>query len=744
MNFLCPSAKLCCSIHQGILFEPATTSCSHIFCKQCISRFSICPLCSSFFTIIDLSPYPLSNIISALFTPPSFNLSQIKGLSLFPPRSSLPCYLQLQYDLKPVLFQSSSSFNISPFYYPLLKSLNCSSFLLSFYGCSINPSGYLIERFKSTYSFSFNFNNKIEIINFLFRSILLLHENGFAHCNLTLESVVISVDDDSMIKLGNLNHVTPFNFPIFSKNSSSLCLIFDRINRDFELSNHLIDYVSLALILIQIFSSKFLSLEEVVELIASNSFCLDIQDNFICELINYLLDIHSPPFLCFEHFSFIFSKKDFSLFSKFELNFSNHSSEEILITDSPIIDPVISINDLDLMESDILSNLIEPPIIDEPPIIETINDSTTDKMFYTELQPESTTTESCSLPRVQVEEENIKDVKSPTLSNQPISRVQTPPVVEFIKENSPSPCFSLPSIVLTSELSCILFKGRATVVRIDDHEIVTFPINLYPVVSIAAGFNHFVLLTSEGYAYTVGENSLGQCGHPSSSQVDLEHPFKINIPGVVAVSASETYTLLLTNNGKVYQIGTWNNIKKVSLSGLSTPVLVDLEDVSAIKASGNVAFALSSGELMNWTPFIVPKKKSFQTGRPSIVPFTENMVPTQFLAVGHVAFVVDCAGRLFNGKLDSRLVGQPLLENVAKFAIGFEHIVAMQQNSVILQADCTAKNLVVSKFNSVILPDGELAVDIYACEHVSVCVTSSGRFFLWKTDLVVLEVYYQN
>ncbi|KAF7793518.1 hypothetical protein EIP86_004632 [Pleurotus ostreatoroseus] len=79
-------------------------------------------------------------------------------------------------------------------------------------------------------------------------------------------------------------------------------------------------------------------------------------------------------------------------------------------------------------------------------------------------------------------------------------------------------------------------------------------------VHAACGRNHTLLVGSEGQLWTCGANHMGQCGHSVCAEVDrfkavnyfknLEEPEK-----VVKVAAGVTFSLALTESGKVYAFG---------------------------------------------------------------------------------------------------------------------------------------------------------------------------------------------
>jgi len=76
---------------------------------------------------------------------------------------------------------------------------------------------------------------------------------------------------------------------------------------------------------------------------------------------------------------------------------------------------------------------------------------------------------------------------------------------------------------------------------------------LIGVKQIACGASHTALLLNNGQVYTCGNNTYGQLGNGTNSNV-----FKIinpNVGKVIQISCGNAHTALLLNNGQVYTCG---------------------------------------------------------------------------------------------------------------------------------------------------------------------------------------------
>ncbi|KAK4054207.1 hypothetical protein OIV83_001233 [Microbotryomycetes sp. JL201] len=88
---------------------------------------------------------------------------------------------------------------------------------------------------------------------------------------------------------------------------------------------------------------------------------------------------------------------------------------------------------------------------------------------------------------------------------------------------------------------------------------VPFAINDY-VVSITAGASHFVLLTSTGAVYTLGDNRFSQLGIPAHTNVDPRTLVRVEIfdglpSPVTSIASGDFHNVVLTKDGDAYAFG---------------------------------------------------------------------------------------------------------------------------------------------------------------------------------------------
>ncbi|KMZ09796.1 uncharacterized protein Dsimw501_GD15825 [Drosophila simulans] len=77
-----------------------------------------------------------------------------------------------------------------------------------------------------------------------------------------------------------------------------------------------------------------------------------------------------------------------------------------------------------------------------------------------------------------------------------------------------------------------------------------------PVVQVACGLHHTVVLTLAGEVYTFGSNQYGQLG--SGDLQPVSGPVRVQVPGAISqVAAGSNHTVLLTSKGMVYTFGNY-------------------------------------------------------------------------------------------------------------------------------------------------------------------------------------------
>uniref|UniRef100_A0A0B6Z548 RCC1-like domain-containing protein n=1 Tax=Arion vulgaris TaxID=1028688 RepID=A0A0B6Z548_9EUPU len=125
------------------------------------------------------------------------------------------------------------------------------------------------------------------------------------------------------------------------------------------------------------------------------------------------------------------------------------------------------------------------------------------------------------------------------------------------------------------------------------------------VTQVYAGGMHTVCLTSTGQVYTFGCNDDGALGRDTSADGSETLPGKVNIPApVVMVSAGDSHTAALTNDGRVYAWGNFrdaNGLMGLTSNGASKiPLELIQEEVIVKVASGcdHLACLTDKGELL--------------------------------------------------------------------------------------------------------------------------------------------------
>lgn len=77
-----------------------------------------------------------------------------------------------------------------------------------------------------------------------------------------------------------------------------------------------------------------------------------------------------------------------------------------------------------------------------------------------------------------------------------------------------------------------------------------------PVVQVACGLHHTVVLTLAGEVYTFGSNQYGQLG--SGDLQPVSGPVRVQVSGAISqVAAGSNHTVLLTSKGMVYTFGNY-------------------------------------------------------------------------------------------------------------------------------------------------------------------------------------------
>jgi alpha-tubulin suppressor-like RCC1 family protein len=126
-------------------------------------------------------------------------------------------------------------------------------------------------------------------------------------------------------------------------------------------------------------------------------------------------------------------------------------------------------------------------------------------------------------------------------------------------------------------------------------------------IAVAAGFNHSLVLLSDGTVMSFGQNTRGQLGYATPSDADQTTPTAVpGLADIVQLAAGSTHSLALTRGGQVYVWG--DNQYGVLADGTAdttvhaVPTLVaGLADVVALASSNSTVLALrADGTLVAW------------------------------------------------------------------------------------------------------------------------------------------------
>ena len=131
---------------------------------------------------------------------------------------------------------------------------------------------------------------------------------------------------------------------------------------------------------------------------------------------------------------------------------------------------------------------------------------------------------------------------------------------------------------------------------------------MYGFESVSAGGAHTLVLHEQGDVYSFGNNERGQLG-VESDEANANYPVyvisaSLSSDKVVAVSAGNAHSLVLTANGFVYAWGDnlSGQLLDSTITRASTPVLINgLTDISAISAGSSFNIALKRDKsLLGW------------------------------------------------------------------------------------------------------------------------------------------------
>ena len=125
------------------------------------------------------------------------------------------------------------------------------------------------------------------------------------------------------------------------------------------------------------------------------------------------------------------------------------------------------------------------------------------------------------------------------------------------------------------------------------------------VTQVSGGWKHAVAMTSDGHAWTWGDNTTGQIGNGMTSTVGVSVPFQVpGLSNVIGVSGGDRFTAALLSDGTVWTWG-WNGFGQLgdgTFTDRPSPVQVkNLSDVTILAARDyHVLVAKSDGTVWAW------------------------------------------------------------------------------------------------------------------------------------------------
>ncbi|MBF0197433.1 MAG: hypothetical protein HQL32_06970 [Planctomycetes bacterium] len=169
--------------------------------------------------------------------------------------------------------------------------------------------------------------------------------------------------------------------------------------------------------------------------------------------------------------------------------------------------------------------------------------------------------------------------------------------VTLSSSTSVSPTFTMPS-----DLEALVFS---LVVNDGEIDSVADLVSIYKVggeteatvVSVSAGYEHSLILKSDGSLWATGDNGYGQLG--DGTYDDKISPVKIMSSGVSQISAGDYHSLILKSDGSLWGAGSnaWGQLGGGSFHQ-NTPVEIISTGVSQISAGGYYSlFVKSDGSL---------------------------------------------------------------------------------------------------------------------------------------------------
>lgn len=263
--------------------------------------------------------------------------------------------------------------------------------------------------------------------------------------------------------------------------------------------------------------------------------------------------------------------------------------------------------------------------------------------------------------------------------------------------------------------------------------------------SIAAGFDHTLVLTTSGNVYSWGDNTYGQLGLDSAKGV-ITSPRQVKgLPKIVAVSAGFRHSMALDGNGRIWVWG--NNIAGQLGTGdrtdLRKPKVISLPSRATTIAAGH-RFSLATlddGRVFGWGAKCqnAPQRT-----------FAELMQMIGQSATG-ISYYVDanadpsssqtqelCEFQGFVAVSSLTPVAIPELRGSKQLVAGFGHLLALQADGTVKSKGCNAYGQLGYPTADIVpaetIPGLKDITAIAASTRHSLALDSSGNVWAWGAD----------
>ena len=289
-------------------------------------------------------------------------------------------------------------------------------------------------------------------------------------------------------------------------------------------------------------------------------------------------------------------------------------------------------------------------------------------------------------------------------------------------------------------------------------------------VSISAGFDHVLMLGSDGNVYAWGNNTAGQLGTSNSDMLTTPTLVEgLRGKNIVSVSAGKQFSLALTEGGKVYSFGKNNSLQlgyEPTTDYSAAPTLIDAlsgvfvsqinagyESVTAIDVNGKVYLWGSRKDYViateaNKTEPILPSALSDYKDIPTVIASALGQYHSAYLrSDGKITFLGrNDYGQLGNGRTPSSTPSYEFRTtdtsslNVTALAVAETQTVLLTADGKVFTAGARNPNDTGSATNTFVSLFGEgvsapAAVAIGAGYRNGAMIAQDGSILTWGDNL---------